>query len=94
MASFRRMVMRQISPEADHPSTLRRGSEVPLLQLLNHPDFEVLRRVRHLGDKTAQQIMSFRRRQGDLKTVSDLHTKVGLKEVLVKKVLKEYHVSR
>lgn len=38
--------------------------------------------------------MSFRRRQGDLKTVSDLHTKVGLKEVLVKKVLKEYHVSR
>lgn len=70
------------------------ASEVPLLQLLNHPDFEVLRRVRHLGDKTAQQIMSFRRRQGDLKTVSDLHTKVGLKEVLVKKVLKEYHVSR
>lgn len=69
------------------------ASELPLLQLLNHPDFEVLRRVRHLGDKTAQQIMSFRRRQGDLKTVSDLHTKVGLKEVLVKKVLKEYHVA-
>eukprot|EP00435_Cladocopium_sp_Y103_P021581 s899_g5.t1 len=67
-------------------------SELPLLQLLNHPDFEVLRRVRHLGDKTAQQIMSFRRRQGDLKTVSDLHTKVGLREVLVKKVLKEYRV--
>eukprot|EP00913_Durusdinium_trenchii_P028020 g26271.t1 len=65
-------------------------SERALLRLLNHQDFEVVRRIRCLGDRSAEQIMDFRQRQGDLQSVRELASRVGLKETLVKKLLKEY----
>lgn len=56
----------------------RAASERALLRLLNHQDFEVVRRIRCLGDRSAEQIMDFRQRQGDLQSVRELASRVGV----------------
>eukprot|EP00931_Biecheleriopsis_adriatica_P056715 TRINITY_DN33624_c0_g1_i1.p1 TRINITY_DN33624_c0_g1~~TRINITY_DN33624_c0_g1_i1.p1 ORF type:complete len:548 (-),score=89.37 TRINITY_DN33624_c0_g1_i1:3-1646(-) len=79
------------SPEPAEEDEHTKGSlECQVLKLLNHPDIEVIKKVRFIGEKTAAQIQNYRYREGDLAHVSDLWSKVGLKEGLVNKVLREY----
>jgi len=82
----------ETSPARDNlqSSQRPRQTEMELLSLLNDPDVEVIKRVRHIGDKSAVQIANYCQREGEIMSVAELATKVGLKDRVVKSVLKDY----
>merc|ERR1712014_141470 len=65
-------------------------AEIDLLNDLNHPDVEVVKSVRCIGAVSAAQILQYRHREGDLQRVSELASKVGLKDGLVRKLQAMY----
>eukprot|EP00933_Yihiella_yeosuensis_P007517 TRINITY_DN112593_c0_g1_i1.p1 TRINITY_DN112593_c0_g1~~TRINITY_DN112593_c0_g1_i1.p1 ORF type:complete len:574 (-),score=81.16 TRINITY_DN112593_c0_g1_i1:81-1802(-) len=67
-------------------------TEMEILQFLNHPDVEVVKQVKHVGEKSAQQIVYYCQREGDLERVSDLASKVGLKEGIVRQIMTSYRL--
>jgi len=82
----------ETSPARDNlqSSQRPRQTEMELLSLLNDPDVEVIKRVKHIGDKSAVQIASYCQREGEIMSIAELASKVGLKDRVVKSVLKDY----
>lgn len=67
--------------------------ERQVLRCLNHPNVEVVKQVKHIGEKSACHILEYRQREGDLVRVGDLASKVGLKDSLVRQVLRDYGLA-